>query len=283
MNTLVSIIVPCYNQARFLNESLQSVLNQTYTNWECIVVNDGSSDNSEEVINQWVKKDSRFKYLCKKNGGPSSARNSGIRMSSGSFILPLDADDYLSKDYLFKVVPELLNNEYLGIVSCYTKFFKGDLNNTFYDLKPKGTNWKSLMYVNQLVATSLYRKQCWEAVGGYDEKMVKGFEDWEFWLAITKQGWDYKIIDSFLFFYRKAKVSRQTESIKSYLEISREYIFKKHKELYIKDFDNCLKVLFYEINTHKSGKLKVRESFEYKLGKFLMKPYNLLKKIVSKP
>ena len=81
MNILVSIIVPCYNQAHFLDEALQSVLSQTYTNWECIIVNDGSPDNTENIAEKWLAVDSRFKYIKKDNGGLSSARNIGIKMS----------------------------------------------------------------------------------------------------------------------------------------------------------------------------------------------------------
>lgn len=69
MKFFVSVIVPCYNQAKYLSEALQSVLDKTYENWECIIVNDGSPDNTEEVAKQWVEKDSRFKYFYKENGG----------------------------------------------------------------------------------------------------------------------------------------------------------------------------------------------------------------------
>ena len=100
MNVLVSIIVPCYNQAHFLNESLDSVINQSYPNWECIIVNDGSPDNTEEIAKKWCKNDKRFQYLEKENGGLSSARNAGIKISKGEFILPLDADDILHELFL---------------------------------------------------------------------------------------------------------------------------------------------------------------------------------------
>ena len=86
---LISIIVPCYNQAQYLDECLQSVLDQTYHNWECIIVNDGSPDNTEEFANKWTAKDSRFKYLLKTNGGLSSARNAGIETANGEWILSI--------------------------------------------------------------------------------------------------------------------------------------------------------------------------------------------------
>jgi glycosyltransferase involved in cell wall biosynthesis len=78
MNPKISVIVPCYNQAIYLDECLQSVLDQTHENWECIIVNDGSTDHTEETAKKWTEKDARFIYIYKKNGGLSSARNAGL-------------------------------------------------------------------------------------------------------------------------------------------------------------------------------------------------------------
>jgi glycosyltransferase involved in cell wall biosynthesis len=282
MSTLVSIIVPCYNQAHFLNDSLQSVLNQSYPHWECIIVNDGSPDDTAGVAQKWCERDSRFKYIKKENGGLSNARNAGITISKGEYILPLDADDCIHKDYLVKLVPQLQQDNSLAIVSCYSKFFDKSLNEVVYELKPEGSTYHYLLYVNQLIATSLYRKKCWEEVGGYDESMKKGFEDWEFWLSITKIGWKYKVVPEFLFYYRKSKKSMLVDTISNYAEINKEYIFTKHKEIYIKDFDNCMIVLFYWLKTHRSSEQKIKESLEYKIAKVICKPYRILQKLLVK-
>lgn len=282
MNILVSIIVPCYNQSHFLNESLQSVLDQTYVDWECIIVNDGSLDNTESIAQQWCEKDNRFSYLYKENGGLSSARNAGITKSDGEYILPLDADDYIQKDYLSKLVPKLYQDESLAIVSCYSEFFKKSLNNIIFELKPEGTTYHYLLYVNQLIATSLFRKICWEEVGGYDETMKKGFEDWEFWIAITKRGWKYKVIEEFLFYYRKSKKSMLVDTLNNHAESNKEYIYKKHREIYIKDFDNCITVLFYGLKTYRSSEQKIKNSLEYKIAKVICKPYRIVEKVLSK-
>lgn len=282
MSPIVSIIVPCYNQAHFLNESLQSVLGQTYLHWECIIVNDGSPDDTEEIAKQWLEKESRFKYLKKENEGLSSARNEGIAISLGKYILPLDADDILDADYLTKTVPVLEQNRELGIVSCYTRFFKNNIADSFYELKPQGDRTINLHYVNQLVATSLFRKESWSAVGGYDETMKKGFEDWEFWLNITKRGWNFKIIPEFLFYYRKAQQSMLMQTIESHAEDIKQYIFTKHKELYIKDFDNCMEVLFFELKVQKNGHDYFKNSIEYKIGKIITMPYKVLQNWLKK-
>ena len=95
---LVSIIIPCYNQGLFLEETLQSVFNQIYTDWECLIVNDGSDDNTEEIALNWTDKDSRFRYFLKKNEGVSSARNFGLHKAKGDFIQFLDSDDLIAED-----------------------------------------------------------------------------------------------------------------------------------------------------------------------------------------
>lgn len=282
MSVLVSIIVPCYKQAHFLKDSLQSVLDQSYSNWECIIVNDGSPDNVLEITQKWINKDSRFIYLAKENGGLSSARNFGIKHSKGLYILPLDADDILHQDYLIKTVAELEQNESLAIASCYSRFFIKEKTNVIYELRPQGEKCIDLLYVNQLIATSLYRKNCWNEVGGYDESMKKGFEDWEFWIAITKTGWKYKIIPEYLFYYRKAKNSMLVDTVSNHAIGIKEYIFKKHKDCYIGDFENCMTVLFYEQNALRKSQKKIKNSLEYKIAKAICKPYRMLQNILRK-
>ena len=93
MNPTLSIIVPCYNQAAFLSETLDSILKQTFRDWECIVVNDGSPDNTSQVAGRYVELDPRFSLIETENRGVSAARNTGIRASHGEFILPLDGDE----------------------------------------------------------------------------------------------------------------------------------------------------------------------------------------------
>mgnify|MGYP003634951980 FL=1 len=281
MDVNISVIVPCYTQAHFLEEALGSVLNQTYLNWECIIVNDGSPDNSESVAKKWCEKDNRFRYLYQENGGLSSARNAGIKISKGEYILPLDADDIIAESFLTRLVSELIEDKSLAIVSCYSRFFIENTTNIVNELKPKGDTYHYLLYVNQLVATSLYRKKYWIEVGGYDEQMKAGFEDWEFWLAITKRGWKYKVIEEFLFYYRKSKKSMLVDTINNHFETTKEYIIKKHSDIYIKDFDNCMTVLFHQLKTYRNSEIKIKNSIEYKIAKIINKPFKLIKKLFS--
>ena len=279
MNTLVSIIVPCYKQAHFLNESLQSVLEQSYPYWECIVVDDGSPDDTKTVAQHWITKDDRFKYVAKNNGGLSSARNAGIKTSKGELILPLDADDVLHPDYLSKCVPELQNHPETAIVSCYTKFFSNSTNQVIHELKPSGTTFHSLCFENNLIATSLYRKSDWEAVGGYDETMKHGFEDWEFWVAITKSGKTYKVVPEFLFFYRKAKQSMLIDTLQYHRISNLEYVLHKHEAAYKAYHKNTITYLFFLINLYRNSELKTKKSIEYKIGRALLSPLRFIKSL----
>jgi glycosyltransferase involved in cell wall biosynthesis len=281
MNTLVSIIVPCFRQAHFLKESLQSVLDQTYVHWECIIVNDGSPDDTEGKALDWCEKDSRFSYLYKENGGLSNARNAGIAICKGEFIVALDADDILHQDYLIKLLTELLNDESLAIVSCYRVFFRDNKTNVFFHEKAVGTTYHALIFENILMPSSMYRKKYWVEVGGYDENMKHGFEDWEFWIAVTKTGRKFKFVEEYLFFYRKSKTSMLIDTLKNHRINILEYVFKKHKEIYIGHFDNTMEYLFFLINLFKQSEIKAKNSLEYKIARIIAMPFRILQKIIK--
>lgn len=275
----VSIIVPCYNQAHFLSDSLQSVLDQFFGAWECIIVNDGSPDNTEEVAQKWCEKDDRFRYIMKPNGGLSSARNAGIAISRGDFILPLDADDLIHPDYLQTLLPVIENNDTVEVVSCYSIFFRDTIDNVVNTRKPTGTTIDALLYENMIMATSLFRKESWNRVGGYDEAMKDGFEDWDFWISILKDGAEFKIVPEFLFYYRKAAASMLTNTVANHLESVTKYIYKKHSEVYINKFDTTMDYVFYLIKKHKASEDNLKKSLEYRIGKAVTKPFRFIAKL----
>ncbi|RTY98395.1 glycosyltransferase family 2 protein [Flavobacterium bomense] len=147
----VSIIVPCYNQAQFLDEALQSVLDQTYIDWECIIVNDGSTDHTEEVAQRWVSKDSRFVCLKKENGGLSSARNAGLEAVKGEYIQFLDSDDWIANTKLelsINMLQEAFDNNVKIAISNFRRFInkveEPMLNSGI--LKDEFFNFDSILY-----------------------------------------------------------------------------------------------------------------------------------------
>lgn len=273
---VVSIIVPCYNQAHYLEDTLDSVLEQTFSDWECIIVNDGSPDHTEEIALEWCKKDDRFKYHLKNNGGLPAARNTGVSMSTGRYILPLDSDDMLHQDYMKEMIKILDNNVELGIASSYRFFFSGNKQNILQIHKTKGAGVLDLLFENQLMPSSMYRRTCWEQVGGYDEKMRKGYEDWEFWISITKQGWKFKILEQPLFYYRKSTSSMLVTTNREYFIDVKEYIILKHADLYKSNFKRLVQVLIFNTKMHREKEQQLQYSMEYKIGKFITKPLKAL-------
>ncbi len=283
MNPLVSIIVPCYNQAQYLDECLQSVFDQTYQNWECFIVNDGSTDNAEEVAKKWTEIDSRFKYLFTTNNGVSKARNVGVLSSQGEYILPLDSDDYISVDYVSECLTAL-DDTNLKIVFGRAFFF-GERQGNF-DLKAKVTVGDLLKY-NSIHCSGMYRRNDWEKCDGYDENMIYGFEDWEFWINMLHDGGEAQRIDSCVLNYRIKSVSRSTavdfDSKKNNMMI--DYIFRKHIKLYGYEtaysvFENKLELENKLNNLHQI--LSLRQILILLSDRLVFQVSKLLRKIINK-
>ena len=227
---LISIIVPCYNHAQYLDEALQSVIEQSYNLWECIIVNDGSLDNTEEIALKWKDKDERFVYLKKENEGLSSARNSGIRLARGEFILPLDADDKISEKYVEKAIKSFLEDDLLKVVYCKAEKF-GNKNEPFV-LKP--FSLLNLAKQNIIFCSGVFRKNDWKVVHGYDVQMKFGFEDWEFWIALLKTGAKVKCLDYLGFYYRIKSSSMLNQLDKEKEKYLMEYLSVKHADFFVK-------------------------------------------------
>lgn len=278
MRPIVSIIVPCYNQAIYLPLSLTSVLEQTYQNWECIIVNDGSPDNTKEVAKTWCSKDNRFIYVEKQNGGLSSARNAGIRKSKGLFIITLDADDMFEKTFIQKAKDILESNIAKGIVSCWGQKFY-DIENKLDIFKPNGGNIKDFLFENSAIGNSMFRKECWEKVNGYDENMRKGYEDWEFYISVCKNGWEVEIIEEVLFYYRQHKTSMRTIAVCDHDTEIRSYIINKHKDLYNLYYLETIKYYLRKGNNFRNSLIKQQNKIDNKIGAVILKPLRFIKSI----
>lgn len=190
-NPKVSIVIPCYKQAQYLPDAIESALKQTYKQVEVIVVNDGSPDNTTAV----AKRFPRVKVIEKPNGGLSSARNAGIKAATGGWILTLDADDKLDPTFIEKTINKA------DIVATEQREF-GNSSRHWKPYKESPT-YTDFIKRNQINCCSLFRREIWEMVGGYDEQMRDGYEDWEFWIRATRAGYKVKVVWEELFFYRK--------------------------------------------------------------------------------
>jgi glycosyltransferase involved in cell wall biosynthesis len=224
---LVSVVIPCYNSHQYLNEAIESINKQTFRDIEIIVVDDGS--NNPETVNALNNLDSSVNIIRKENGGLASARNYGIRASVGEIIVALDSDDKFDTSFIEKAVHILNQKPEIGIVSSYVKEF-GTSSKVW---RPTAYDDFSFFTENRLVACCAFRKKCWEAVNGFDEKMRSGYEDWEFWIRVTQKGWKVHIIPEKLFFYRKSNSSMLASETKPKINEILNYMIAKNQEWYI--------------------------------------------------
>ncbi|RKS45132.1 glycosyltransferase involved in cell wall biosynthesis [Gillisia mitskevichiae] len=253
-NPKISIIVPCYNQAPYLDDALQSVLDQTYSNWECIVVNDGSTDDTAYIVKDWLAKDKRFCYLEQGNKGVSNARNNGITRAEGEFILPLDADDKISKNYIELAILEFVENSNLKLVYCNAEKF-GEVNGLW---KLPTFSLSNLANENLIFSSALYKKVDWKRIDGYDEKMENGWEDWEFWISLLKDGGEVKKIDEIGFYYRIKQNSRNSNIKKNEAKQLYNYISIKHADFFVNQFGSFfeLRVQIEKIKKHHQAQIQ---------------------------
>lgn len=207
INNLVSIIVPCYNQGEFLNETLESVFNQTYSNWECLIINDGSTDNTEEIAKDWINKDNRFIYYFKDNVGVSDTRNLGLQKAKGEFIQFLDADDLLANEKLSVSVKTITSNQ-VDVVCTNYLVFSDSLNNlhaNFSQLEKFEFNFYHLArYWNNGFTIPPH---CWFFKARLLENIhfpviITAQEDWVTWLLIFKDSPKTIYVNKQLAFYR---------------------------------------------------------------------------------
>ncbi len=229
----VSVIIPCYNHGIFIDDAVQSVLNQTYQDFEIIIVNDGSTDEQTiRILNGYSHP--KIKVINMSNKGASQARNTGIEKSSGKYILPLDADDKIEKSYIEKSIRILNENQKTGIVYCKAAFWgsrNGDWILPEYSLS-------RILIVNCIFVSAMYRKKDWETAGGYNAVMSYGYEDWDFWLSLIENGAEVCRLPETMFFYRQHEdLSRNANLI---FNLSKSLftclqIFKNHKKLYFKN------------------------------------------------
>ncbi len=209
MNPLFSIIIPCYNQAHFLPQCLDSLLKQEYKNWEAIVVNDGSSDNTDKVCQKYAAVDSRIKLVKKTNGGLSSARNFGIANALGSRFIFLDADDFLYPNCLEKITKALQDSDDNVLIQYGYTYVKEDGNEilSHTNAQKKSSLIPDIFEANLGPCHSICISRSLAFASGSFDENLKSVEDWDFWIRAVKAGGTQKIISEKLVYYRYAKNS----------------------------------------------------------------------------
>lgn len=222
---LLSVVIPCYNYGVYLPEALESVFNQTFQNYEVIIVNDGSDDEHTINLLKQLETDSRLKVIHQKNQGIASARNHGISIARGKYICCLDADDTLEPTYFEKAMAVLESCPEAGLITPWVQKFGSE--NALW--KTENLDLPRLIKENHIAVCSVFRREGWEKVGGY--KPVYGYEDWELWISLAEAGYTGKCIPEPLFNYRRHPESTLDKANRDNSALTKQ-IVNLHPKLY---------------------------------------------------
>lgn len=229
---LISVVMPCYNNGTYVGQAIESVLKQTYDNWELIIVNDGSTDNSEEVINQYAQTERRLHYIKQENRGVSAARNRGAQAAKGEFICFLDADDWLAPICIQKAVDNYQKHPDCRLF-CMKCLYVDESSHYENEFVAYPGSYRNVLVYGMSISIAIRRIEFLK-VGGFDENMRSGFEDWEFNVRFLDNDSIVIVSDIPLYNYRCYKngtrVSDKAEKNKVDVQ---SYIYKKNMERYV--------------------------------------------------
>lgn len=194
---LVSIIIPYFNAAQFIEECVNSVLNQSHSNIEIIIVDDGSADNGLEKLAHMPK----LTIIHQENAGACVARNRGLEIACGEFVKFLDADDYLEKDCIALQVEEALKHDNNTIIyGNFTIVSQNTLKPVNTRIAPQNQT-ATLLFSDLLTTTPLHRRYMLDAIGGFDTRFKNG-QEWNLHVRLAGKGYQFVHMDTNVYFYR---------------------------------------------------------------------------------
>lgn len=284
LNPTVAIIVPAFNCEAYLGECLDSVLAQTYPYWECVVVDDGSTDGTYALAESYSKRDGRIRCLKQANQGPSITRNNGIHASSGEFILPLDGDDTIDASYLEQAIHYFTKYPETKLVYCQASFF-GEKEGR-WDLPTY--NYDSLLWDNMIFNAAIFRRSDYDKTPGYNSNMVYGLEDWDFWITLLNPQDQIHRIEEILFHYRIKPKSRNKNNTDTHIDEMHRQIVKNHLDIYTPFIENIINMRRElnlgkeELNYYQNELKSIRGSREYRLGRKIYSTLHKLKRPLHK-
>lgn len=212
----VSVIIPAFNSERYLAEAVDSVLSQTYKNIECIVVDDGSTDNTPAIVQGYGD---RIRYIYQENAERSAARNRGIAAATGQYISFLDADDFIDSAKIADQIAFLEEHPECAAVYSKVRFFRGDAGKTCFNLErqtPSGDILGQLLYGNFITVHSpLIRKFAVEETGGFNPVLAHN-EDWDFFLRLSLSGCGFGFLNKYHAFCRMHQSNTSRDEIRMY-------------------------------------------------------------------
>lgn len=270
----VSVVIPCFNDSEFVEQAIDSILSQTYKCHEIIVVDDGSNKETKDVLKSISSKIT--KLITQENQGQSTARNVGIRESKGEYVLVLDSDDYFESTFIEKAVLALQETN-IKIVACYIVRYMNAIKIDEYH--HQGGDLSVIILNNQATGSVMFRKEDFTKVGGYDESMRQGFEDWEFYIRVLKSGGLFYIIPEPLFNYNMRVYSTTSRANLIKYELL-HYIYLKHRDIYLLYFDVFIEFILLKIKREEQEKIKNTKRLEFKIGTTVLKPMRWVKSLI---
>ena len=267
---LVSIIIPTYNCKEYLLEAINNCLEQTYKKIKIIVIDDGSTDGTKEIIANTYKQNNII-YLYKTNGGLPSARNAGLKIASGEFVQFLDSDDLLVSTKIEKQVKFLKANKDMFGVYCGARYFKYSIDNVVCSkfIKHKGELYKSLAWGNFITVNSMLSRRI---ENFYFDETLKSFEDWDYWIRISEQKKKISYINDFLCYVRLHNNNMSRVRIRM---VKNEVIVLEKMKKKGRYLDRINYVIFKE--NYRSGN---KECWEYLYESFKYNPFIIIKALL---
>jgi glycosyltransferase involved in cell wall biosynthesis len=259
----VSVMIPCYNHGKYLDEAVGSVLAQSFADFEIIVVDDGSTDPfTQRLFEDYQRPKTRV--IRTANFGLPHARNIAIASAGGEYILSLDADDRIAPAYLEKAVALLDADPSLGIVHGEVEYFGAKTG--LWEIPPFDLD--AFLVHNLLPNACFFRRSAWQKVGGYKEELRRGHEDWEFWLSLIEAGAKIGRIPEVVSYYRQAENSATQAAVRN-VEQGLMAGIKYHPRLYLEHWDAVAEPLLERLCKARREKKSVFRFLHTKIGKSL--------------
>jgi glycosyltransferase involved in cell wall biosynthesis len=228
MSPTVSVVIPCYNLGEYLDEAVDSVFAQTFTDFEIVIVDDGSTDErTRTLLANYNRPGTRV--VRTDNRGLPAAKNMGAAQTVGKYLCMLDADDRLDPSYMARSVAALDQDETLAFASHWLRTFGEEEK----DWTPAACDFPALLDLNTVNGAALVRREALNAAGGFDESMREGCEDWDFWISLVARGFRGRIIPEVLFHYRRrpGSMSRTMMMGDGHARLY-GYLARKHRDVF---------------------------------------------------
>ena len=246
---VISVIVPAYNAAATIIQTLESIAAQTFRQWECIIVDDGSQDDTLKIARAFIKDDQRFQLHSIKNSGVCVARNTAVAYSTGKYLFPLDGDDYIHPECLDKCFQIFEQKPQTRLVYPEGELFGASTG--LWTLPDY--SFQVMLRYNMVHNSSLFLREDFDRVGGYRLNMVSGLEDWDFWIGVLAPYEDHQVvkIKEPLFYYRTSDKSRRSTVVAmGKFSAMVDNIIYNNYQVYQKHYPDIFnRILSYDFNT----------------------------------